>query len=274
MNRMTLVQALICDNGKAIVLLGDRLVTMSLGDGAIEYETESDSSKIYLFQNNVIGFAGSLIDIIRIKNKIKNESCSINDFIKNLISIINDLIKEDKEQVILQITQNTLEKFITDTQGDSGHIPNEIKNIVYSKLAEFKMDCGALAAGFDENGKPHIYVINDYGVARDCSDLSNFSIGSGDAFSTILFDQECYKVSCSLSEGLYFAYRAKKAAEAHVGVGKNTDIIILRFGKSPYLINAEDENNKLMDDLYNLEKMKMKDCRKKIFLKIEGGLKL
>ena len=42
-----------------------------------------------------------------------------------------------------------------------------------------------------------------------------------------------YDLCCTLEQGLMFAYRAKKSAESHIGVGKNTDIMILKQCKEP-----------------------------------------
>lgn len=69
-----------------------------------------------------------------------------------------------------------------------------------------------------------------------------------------LIDINEYDPCCTLKQGLKFAYRAKKSAESHIGVGKNTDIMILKQGKELILIlNESDKMRTIRGDIQRRE---------------------
>jgi len=103
----------------------------------------------------------------------------------------------------------------------------------------------------------------------DRSDFYKYSIGSGYPFSEFFFDQEHYDYECSLEEGLYFAFRAKKAAEPHVGVGKATDLFIINKGEKPIIITTKSDKIKLLDSYYTIDKENSQKFRNGLYGKIK-----
>ncbi len=212
---MTLVQASICENGDTIILIADRMLSSSMGE-FIQYEKEGEASKIFLFGNNAIGFAGTLDDIIRVKNKIEIKN-NIDDFLECVLKVMKKIKENELERLILtQTIWKTQKEFI-----ENIHIcPNDLKNFIFAKNAKFSLQLNCLIAGFNDNNEAKIYSLNNEYEVNDVSDLCYHSIGSGTPFSVIFFDQEGYSKKSSLKEGLYFAFRAKKTAESHTGVGR------------------------------------------------------
>jgi len=260
---MTLVQASICENGNTIIFIADRMVSSSMGE-YIQYEKEGNSSKIFRFKNNVIGFAGVLPDIIKVKNRLELKD-NFEEFLDNILKVMKDIKDEELERLIINesIWKNK-EEFIQNQQ----ICPPELKDFIFAKNAKSKLQINCLIAGFNKNNEAKIFSINNEYDVYDHSDLAYYSIGSGTPFSVIFFDQENYDNKCSLEEGLYFAYRAKKTAESHIGVGTQTDIIVLRKEDDPIIIYADNDLMKMLESLYNEEKTGNYELRKKIIIKI------
>jgi hypothetical protein len=99
-------------------------------------------------------------------------------------------------------------------------------------------------------------------------------IGSGDTFSRIYFDLYNYKTSVTLSDGLFFAYKAKKWSEAPTGVGSRTDILIIRKNKKPVMIEDDSDLMNKIDAIYFEEQKEKDETRKKLVKKIDNILKV
>jgi len=81
-----------------------------------------------------------------------------------------------------------------------------------------------------------------------------------------------YNPCCTLEQGLFFAFRAKKSAEAHIGVGKDTDIMVLRQDKeSIFILNESDEMRRL-EEIYKEEKINISKLFNNNADKIKGLL--
>lgn len=226
---MTLIQASICNNGKAIILIGDRMVSIEMGN--INYEHEAKVPKLYYFDKYAIGFAGSLNDIKRISNKIsKNKTWkSVVEFADYISNVFRNDVKEQQELIVKYYTLKDIDDFINDPIGNAGTIPEELKAFVYGEISEVTLDLAGIIVGFDELKNPKIFDIDNKGIITDSTDNQYSSLGSGEPFSEFYFDQHEYDANCSLELGLFLAFRAKKAAEYHPGVGCNTDIYILKL---------------------------------------------
>jgi len=211
-----------------------------------------------------IGFSGALTDIIKVKNKIK-EKTFVEDFLNEVLEVMKTIKMEELERsILIESIWTNRKEFVDNLQ----IIPKELKDFLFAKNAEYRLQLNCLVAGFDKNTKAKIFSINNEYEINDITDLCYYSIGSGTPFSVIFFDQENYNEKISLQEGLYFAYRAKKSAESHIGVGSQTDIIILRKEKAPVIIYADDERMKTFENLYEEEKSKNLLIREEIIKKM------
>ncbi|HEC38965.1 hypothetical protein LCGC14_1647780 [marine sediment metagenome] len=264
---MTIVQASICNNGKCIIIVGDRLVSVT--SYHIAYEKEAKKSKIYQFKKNIIGLAGNVSDITEIKNLIDEKEQYVEEFVEDVSKVMKNKINQSKDDFIEEYTLHSRVDFKKNKQGHDGTIPNEIKALVYSKLPFFKFECEGIIAGFDKKKTARIFYINNRGNYIDRTELYKFSIGSGYPFSEFFFDQEHFDYECFLEEGLYFAYMAKRSAEAHVGVGPKTDIFILTKDQEPIFLSAESDKIKLLDGYYKSEKENILKTRIGLFEKIK-----
>ena len=96
------------------------------------------------------------------------------------------------------------------------------------------------------------------------------TIGSGEHFSEVFFDINEYDPCFTLEEGLLFSLRAKKSAEAHIGVGKDTDIMVLRQDKDPLFFLNESNEMRQLDEMYEEEKINIRKLLNNNADKIKG----
>ena len=101
-----------------------------------------------------------------------------------------------------------------------------------------------------------IYYITEDGEIISATNFGVGSIGSGSLFSQIYFDQCNYDDCMSEIDGLFFAFKAKKWAEAPTGVGAKTDILLLRKNGEKILIKNDDALMSKLTDTYQKEKIK------------------
>lgn len=260
---MTLVQASICDKGNTIILIADRMVSSSMGE-VIRYEKEGNASKLYIYNKNAIGFAGSVPDIIKIKKRIKGKD-NIDDFLNGVIEIMKAIKDEALDRTIsVESIWKSKKEFIENLQ----ICPKPLKDAIFARNASFRLEMNCIIAGFNKNGDAKIYLLNNEYEVNDITDFHYYSVGSGSPFSLLFFDQEEYSENCTLNEGLYFAYCAKKTAESHIGVGVQTDIVILRKEKNAIDISASDQTIRELESFYIGEIRKIHGLREEIFKKI------
>jgi hypothetical protein len=228
---MTLIQASLCANNEVIILIGDRMTTITLYE--LEYEVEGYRSKLYSFGPHAVGFSGAEDDIkdVLIKLRQSKPPDKVEEFVECVSDAVEAVNDEEKESIIQRYTLRSLDDFKKDTYGEDRTIPNDLKDAIYGELGESLLDLDALVIGFNKENKGRIFTVNEFGAITDQTDEMYANIGSGEAFSEIFFDQASYSSTCSLEKGLLSAYHAKKLAEHHPGVGSKTDIVILQKGQ-------------------------------------------
>lgn len=262
---MTVIQASICHKNKAIVLIGDRLVTVYE-----TYEAEAKSQKLYGFGSFGIGFAGTLSDIICVKDSIPRGPKTFNEFIAS-ISEIYDQENDTRENDFLKrhslLSRN---EFVEYVKNDEGKIPEDLIEWIYGNLHEIRLECIALAVGFNDRKQPQIIFINQFGERFNRTESNHCAIGSGETFSEVFFDVNEYDSCCSLEQGLMFAFRAKKSAEAHIGVGQNTDIAVIELDKDPVFILNESNEMRRLEQIYNKERINIYDLYNNSAQEVKG----
>jgi len=272
----TLIQASIANNGNSVILIADRLLTSRIGrDETLQYEFEWNQEKIFYVENVGVGFAGAAIFADKAEKEVRKKSKN-----KDLTSIINAIskyIKNEKKEIINQFIFNetgiaSSAEFFTKV---SLPIPEPVRGSIYTYISELSnmLNFACIVCGFDKNNHCKLVAIDNDGKIYDMTNFGSVQIGSGDTFSRIYFDLNCYKTSVSLSEGLFFAYKAKKWAEAPTGVGYCTDIFILQKNEKPLLIT---DDSPLMNKINSIHKEELEnhnETKNKLIKKIENILK-
>jgi len=215
---MTACIAAVCEQGKAIVMVADRMVTFSLLGVTIESE-----NKIHLLnKNHAVMIAG---DGRRGRSLIKslpsNESMSsvIETSVKNYRNAREKLF-DDKNLIPIGYDRERFELY------GKAQLPREVFDVIYMQMKNFDFELDILHAGFD-GGVAKIVRVENPGVDRSSDGLAYDVIG---AQGLIMLHMELngYTVDCDLAKALFLAYCAKRqTAELNKGVGLQTDIKIL-----------------------------------------------
>jgi hypothetical protein len=258
---MTLVQASIANDGKTIIIVADRLLTSSFGRDFPDYESEGANQKIYLKGNIGVGFAGSALYSDMAISEVS--SLSITDF-NETVKKISEFVKKQRENIInnevVRVTGITSKDFFESSE----KVPEAVRGYVYGWRNDFRFNFQCIVAGFDKDKNSGISYITNEGDIISVTNFGVGSIGSGAPFSEIYFDQCNYDISMPEIESLFFAYKAKRWAEAPTGVGLRTDILILRKDASPINIRDEDNLMKELRGVYNKEKEKASKIRENL----------
>lgn len=109
-----------------------------------------------------------------------------------------------------------------------GNFPREFAFKMDNEIITYPYGLTILLSGADESGA-HIYRIEDPGTS-ECFDSSiGFNaIGIGQDHAVLSLIGNKYTIKMDLNEATYLAYEAKRKAEIAPGVGKETDISIIK----------------------------------------------
>jgi len=207
------------DSKEAIVFSTDHMV--SVGDLG-QFEKEIKKYRV-LNKNNIVAMLSGQMLLF---DRILEGTDDFHDFYKIRSKIIENMAKIRKEIIKKEI----YDLFGIDENYIKTILPNPIQNPFIQRILEtvsnFSLQTNILLVGFDENGKAQISEIDEKSYA-DYRDIHFHAIGSGStqALNTLLFQKHCK--SKDLKTAVYNVYKAKRNAEVVVGVGKETEVIIL-----------------------------------------------
>ncbi len=260
---MTICMAAIAkeDGEETIVFSTDHMVTTQTGQfehGIIKYK-QLNKHIVAMLAGNPLIF-NDLIDLTALKGK--------DDFESIKMEIFGNFKKKRKE-----ILQNELfdiygidHNFIIDSL--KSPIPNEHVSRILAETAGFKLNTGILLIGMDE-GAAKIVEITEANIA-DFREINFHAIGSGQtqAINTLLFQK--HNKSDNLLTTIYNVYKAKRNAEVIQGVGKETELLVL---KKEGCIKIEKQYMEILDTIYEnelkfgknnseLSKINLKGCPK------------
>jgi len=267
--KMTLVQANIADNGNSIILLADRQLTMQLSPDLSPYEFEAKTPKIFFHENVGMGFAGSGLYADVAASKISDKK-DFDEIASTITTYISETRKDIIEKTIKRLTGVDSDMFF---QNPNLPIPLDIRGMIYSEIRELKL-CHCIIAGFDKKSKARMIITDDVGDQIEATNFSVVSIGSGSPFSQVYFDQYGYDCKMSTKEAILFAFEAKRWAQSHTGVGETTDMLVFVKDKKDIKVKEIFDNSTLMKklkDTYQAEMENKKIVRDNLIEKMFKG---
>ena len=237
------VSAIATDKGKeSIVFSTDHMVSVgNLG----QFEKEIKKYRI-LNKNNIVAMLSGQMLLF---DRILEGTEFFHDFSKIREKIVENMAKIRKEIIKKEI----YDLYGIDNEYIKSILPNPIQNQFVQRILEtltnFNLQTSILLIGFDNEGKAQISEIDEKGYA-DYRDIHFHAIGSGStqALNTLLFQKHCK--SKDLKTAIYNVYKAKKNAEVVVGVGRETEIIILDGENSKEL---QKEQMEKLENIYKKE---------------------
>jgi hypothetical protein len=130
------------------------------------------------------------------------------------------------ERLWLSPLKLDLDTFISRQQEMDPALVSELAERMQAE--EGDLGAEAIIAGVEPTGAVHIYHIDDPGTSVCCDRSGFLAIGYGARHFETLFMSAGYDSKWPFFATLLLAFQAKKLAELAPGVGKSTDIILMR----------------------------------------------
>lgn len=220
---MTICIGTICEEGKVAIAVADRMVT------GPDIEFEHDSCKIDRLSGNSVGLtAGSALAHTELFKAVIDEMSGksaplveeVTQALKNSFAAIR---RRQVDESILGTLGLTMESFLkVQRQLD----PDLVMRLTH-QIETLDIGLEILVVGADRTGA-HIHYISNPGTSECYNALGFCAIGSGERHAESTLILRNYSSRMPLGKSLYLAYEAKRSAEVAPGVGKFTDIAILR----------------------------------------------
>ena len=188
----------------------------------------------------VILFSGAVSDgeevIQRTKTKMNGRTCSPGE-----ISVLAAQSYQEVKQARVEAT--ILRPMLgVDYAGFanvvSSSATSQILQQILAMLMQHNLQLELLVAGVDD-AQAHLFAVVNPGQAMGFDTVGCSAIGSGGVHANVRLALGRHGVDVSLSETIYAVYQAKTAAEAAPGVGKMSDVAIVRRGSTRFLTSQE-----------------------------------
>ncbi|MGH2453543.1 MAG: hypothetical protein ACRDF5_07245 [bacterium] len=240
---MTQLIATLCDDGKTAIAVSDRMVSTS--DMTLGFEAPDPKSEV-IDDNFVVLIAGTihepdLVRDARQKAKGKDRFREIADVFKDLYQDLR--VKRIEDEVLRarwgirtmdefhKKQQMLLEGLVLDTQ---------------DRIARYDLGLQMVIAGVDEHA--HIGIVGNPGVWRSYDNLGWCVTGMGDRHAEGVFAWYQYSRGMPFNEALYISFEAKRRSEMAGGVGKSTDILVV---KADGIYGVGDKTIKALEEVYD-----------------------
>jgi hypothetical protein len=227
---MTVCIAAACNFGTGepplVVCASDRMITIN----DLEYEPEQ-TKIIYLASQTVGLFSGDMqlhaTVVPRVMRRIAvviaaNKTILVEEIAEIYAEEFGVYRRERAARKYLAPLKLTIDDFLS-TQ------PRDIAFDLANKMLNEAVASEAIVAGIDPTGA-HIFKIHDPGIAT-CFDTPFFAAsGIGESHASSQFMLAKFDKRWPIEKTLFLTYSAKTLAEAAAGVGKQTDMVIIRPG--------------------------------------------
>lgn len=241
---MTVCISAICDNGKSIVAVSDKMIT-----AAPPYvEFEHDLIKLEELSNKCLALtAGSALRHIELCRSVKRkiseeESPNIASIVKTVRDEYSHCRKKKAEEIHLIPRGLTLKDFYEKLKD----YPREFFIGIDSEIIKFNYGIFMLLSGVDESGA-HIYRIDNPGISECFDSLGFNAIGIGQDHAVLSLIDNKYTIKMDLNEATYLVYEAKRRSEIAPGVGSETDVFVIKDEK---IIELSKEKIKDIEKIY------------------------
>jgi hypothetical protein len=246
---MTCCVAALCDRGKSIVLVADKMVGLGMIEGEPEITKilKIHASWRVMIAGNDISPAFPIVDSL--KRKLTGRRLSLT--VENVMDATYECYREERSRISegmhLAPRGWTAGEFNSPA---AGVIPKRTRREVIEKLNAQRLEVSLLVAGFDSSGGGHIFSLDDYeqrGRPRR-HDIPGFhAIGTGADGALYMMTYREASSSLPLRLMLYYAAEGKYFGELAGSVGQRTDAIIIRAGKLAFRVKEEVLEKKLFN---------------------------
>ena len=222
---MTICLALVCEEGKSLVAVADRMVS----DASLSLEFEQGTRKIDRvggsFAALTAGDALGHTDLIR---QAADDVSKLNQpSVLEVASAIEECFirrRQDRaEKLVLRRVGLDYTTFLEQQQNLSADLALEL----WTGYQSVELDIELLVVGIDSSGA-HLYLVSDEETARCFDSIGYAAIGSGLPHAEGFLTEADYSSGISINRAIWLAYVAKRRSERAPGVGSRfTDILTI-----------------------------------------------
>lgn len=229
---MTVCVATICDNGKTLILVADKMIGIGYIESELNITKLRDLCKGWwiLFAGDDITPVFDIIDKAKALVLTKRASARLASDAPTPVGIVSEAVKEAYEWKRMQHAEAL---YLTPIGWDiaafsgGGHANLPDFGEIKAKIADYFLPIDLLIAGFGEGNAYVLSLSGQEGSIVKRHDVPGFySIGSGSmgAVFMLYYREVSYKTPAR--EALYYAMEAKLFGEQASGVSESTDVYV------------------------------------------------
>jgi 20S proteasome alpha/beta subunit len=226
---MTVCLGISCPSENAVVVAADRMVS----GGLISVEFEHRGSKIQeLTPTCVVMMAGNALAGVNLFRDVRARLSGEQDVpIAQIVATVKDTYIEHRlriaEDIHLKGRGITVKEFYSQYVNQwPEKLVHGLDQQIQAQQIGLQVGLDLLIAGVDS--EPHLYTITHPGTEACWDSLYFCVIGSGTPLAMLQWVAECAGPANGILDGIYVAHDAKRRSEAHPGVGKETDVLLIR----------------------------------------------
>jgi len=254
----------ICEDGKSAVVAADKMVTFG---APMSLQTEPPTLKkiTQLNERTLLVFSGSTGD----GEEIVSGAMPFITATKQSVGQIAEAVKESYVRLKQRRAEETILKpwlgadfkqFQTLIAQSSS---SQILQQVLMMISQHNLNTDFLVAGLDDSGA-QVFIVTHPGMLFPLATTGFGSIGSGGVHAGVRMSLGQHTKAASLVDTLYNVYEAKRASEVAPGVGKLTDLAVIKDGKICFageaLMTALDDAHKEKPALSTKEQHALKEA--------------
>jgi 20S proteasome alpha/beta subunit len=239
---MTVCVAVLCDEGRAVVLASDKRI----GKGYIEEDLQISKLQV-IHPHWIMMMSGDDISpLFDLADRARDELPSAKEA---SLEVVTEVLQRNYEMIRMKRAEAehlkplgwTTERF---TKEGSASLPNY--EVIQSRLREYELSVEILVAGFDRKLSPPAKIFTMLSAQRGIPirhDIPGFAaIGSGSAGAEFMLFYKDVGQKLPIRAAVYYALEAKYFGEHASGVGEATDMYVMQFdGTFVRMIQISDE---------------------------------
>jgi 20S proteasome alpha/beta subunit len=239
----------ICEDGKSAVVAADKMVTFG-APMSLQAEPPTLKKIIQLTERTLLVFSGNTADgeeivtgtVPKISVDPKQPVRQIAEAVREAYA--NHKLRRVEENILKPLLGADFSKFQTlVSQSPTSQLLQQVLGLV----SQHNLQTDLLVAGMDDSGA-HLFAVTHPGQLIPLATTGFGSIGSGGVHAGVRMSLAQHTKSATLVDTVYNVYEAKRASEVAPGVGKLTDLALIRDGKiffaGPELFKALEQSHK------------------------------
>ncbi|MFI5095396.1 MAG: hypothetical protein ACHQIK_18330 [Candidatus Acidiferrales bacterium] len=228
------------DSTKAIIAVSDRKFSWGVMSVDAGWKVQTIHPKWRVM------FAGPLSPLVALIDAVKSSAANADrNSLRSFARLCSRAYREEREHIIETeiLAEHDIDSY-AEYQALRKSPDRELFDALTEKIKKQEEEWNLLFIGFDDAGRPHIFVITEYGKIQYC-DAEGFAvIGSGAYNAQHVLSHSRFNRFMLRGEAAYCLLAAKFAAESADGVGETTAFMILkatdRLGRTVPGLNADD----------------------------------